>query len=391
MTRRRTTAKRIDALHHFFLRGGKKSLLLLVLVPSATNVTMTTTIQEKPSSTNDTMPSTTTEPTTAELTVDDRNNSSSSGTTSRSERPLSTSNCVDIVMIDHTDLIQFSRINDSANKEELLDENDEEGYHRQLRTELIHKIEQAFGPTGLGIVAITNIPNLDIERQQLLPLGAKIPNIENLQELVHAESLYSVGWSHGKEMLQPGQPDYCKGSYYANPLTDNLLHEIIKRNNDTNETTNDYYSEQAKKHPEFYAPNIWPSTSLPELRDAFCTLGQTLVRVGILVANVCDAYCSDRFNNPNNNSTSQFCLSKTIQESFNCKGRLLHYFAPNQGGDLNGNGKNSDNDDDNTSTTPVHENNNSNNNEATKEQQLWCAWHNDHVRFLPKFWMTGSW
>ncbi len=32
------------------------------------------------------------------------------------------------------------------------------------------------------------------------------------------ESSYNFGWSHGKEALAGGRPDVHKGSYYANPL-----------------------------------------------------------------------------------------------------------------------------------------------------------------------------
>ena len=35
-------------------------------------------------------------------------------------------------------------------------------------------------------------------------------------------SSYNFGWSHGKEALVGGRPDVHKGSYYANPLNDEV-------------------------------------------------------------------------------------------------------------------------------------------------------------------------
>lgn len=40
------------------------------------------------------------------------------------------------------------------------------------------------------------------------------------QQYEHKESVYQIGWSHGKEMMSEGQPDFSKGSYYANPQYD---------------------------------------------------------------------------------------------------------------------------------------------------------------------------
>jgi hypothetical protein len=72
---------------------------------------------------------------------------------------------------------------------------------------------------GLGIVAVTNVPKVSEMRDRLLPLGRKFALLPDSvkAKYEHADSLWSFGWSHGKERLQ-GRPDFAKGSYYANPL-----------------------------------------------------------------------------------------------------------------------------------------------------------------------------
>ena len=65
---------------------------------------------------------------------------------------------------------------------------------------------------GLGIIAITNVPKVKEMRERLLPLGRKFMMLpdEIKAKYEHPYSLWSLGWSHGKEKLQ-GRPDFCKG------------------------------------------------------------------------------------------------------------------------------------------------------------------------------------
>lgn len=211
---------------------------------------------------------------------------------------------------------------------------------KQEALRLMEQIGQAFGPKGLGILAVSGVPDFDVCRKSLLPLAAKLPYLPDLEFCVDAASLYSVGWSHGKEELAPGKPDTAKGSFYANPLTNDLAAALTQR--DGFSTTR---QEIAAAHPEFFASNLWPSQTLAELQTAFTRMGQLLQTVGCRVATVCDAYCQKKHG-------VQTKLATTLQRSLNAKGRLLHYFAiDDEGASISAN-----------------------------QHKPWCGWHNDHVR-----------
>jgi hypothetical protein len=64
-------------------------------------------------------------------------------------------------------------------------------------TAAIHQlIEEAFSSSGLGIVAITDVPNLSRLRLELLPLAQNLASLssEQLEEITVPESDYQVGW-----------------------------------------------------------------------------------------------------------------------------------------------------------------------------------------------------
>jgi hypothetical protein len=237
--------------------------------------------------------------------------------------------------------------------------------------------------SSLGILAVQDMPQFVELRHRLLPLAARIPSLPDLQDIVLPETLYSTGWSHGKEQFN-GKADMAKGSFYANPLHDSLLSAMITRhntttNNDSSHDNDSFVQElkiQAKQHPEFYANNIWPNQSLPELRQAFMDLGQCMVETGRLLAAVCDAYCIKQQQQGKGTGTSSgeeeaaptssLQLYKTLTESLNCKGRLLHYFPVVQQEQLLQQEESS------ASITGIKDD----------DENLWCGWHNDHVSLI---------
>mmetsp|Transcript_9044 Transcript_9044/g.13545 ORF Transcript_9044/g.13545 Transcript_9044/m.13545 type:complete len:384 (+) Transcript_9044:98-1249(+) len=202
------------------------------------------------------------------------------------------------------------------------------------KKDLMVQIEKAFGYEGLGIIAVTGIPEVEALRTALFKDGYKFANLDNMtkKKYEHKQSFYSFGWSHGKEKLQ-GHPDYSKGSYYNNPLTNTPFAT----------------KEMINKLPAFATPNIWPDKDIPSLEKNFMTLGQLVVKVGILVARRCDEYISSK-----SKTYEKGRMERMISKNEVCKARLLHYF-------------------------PVQRQE-AQKSVDKKEESFsdWCGWHNDH-------------
>uniref|UniRef100_A0A7N0TC31 Non-haem dioxygenase N-terminal domain-containing protein n=1 Tax=Kalanchoe fedtschenkoi TaxID=63787 RepID=A0A7N0TC31_KALFE len=197
--------------------------------------------------------------------------------------------------------------------------------------DLSAKIEEGFGPGGLGILSITGVPGYSALRRSLLQLSprlAKLPE-EVKEELQDPSSRYNFGWSHGKEKLESGKPDLLKGSFYANPI-----HDVP--------TTDESL---INRYPSYCGSNIWPVNALPELEMAFKTLGKLILDVGLLLAYHCDRYVSRGSMMSENQG-----LEKILQRSRCHKGRLLYYFPAQE--------REEDEDSDSMSS--------------------WCGWHTDH-------------
>ncbi|MBF5044880.1 isopenicillin N synthase family oxygenase [Aggregicoccus sp. 17bor-14] len=197
--------------------------------------------------------------------------------------------------------------------------------------DLSEQIAQAYGAEGIGLLVVRGVPGFAELRQGLLPLGfefAALPTAVK-DRYVHPQSSYSFGWSHGKELLKPGQFDEFKGSYYNNPQYDVPSQD----------------AELVRKYPENYHPNVWPSgEDFPRLRPAFMALGQRMVDVGMLVAEQCDRYVAARLGE---RFPDDLRLARLVRESRACKARLLYYFAINE------------------DATP-------------RTRDSWCGWHSDH-------------
>jgi len=209
----------------------------------------------------------------------------------------------------------------SAGKPVILDYNEVMG--QSTNSQMREAIQTAYGPTGLGLLLVKNVPGFADKRQRLLPLGHRFANTPQhvRDSMVHQASFYGVGWTHGLEKFK-GQPDLLKGAFKANPQY--------------NRPTED--QDLIDKFPNNMHPNIWPK-EMPELEPAFMDLGSLMVNVGQNLAKHCDAYVSSKLS-----SYQPGTLEKLIGGSRTCKARLLHYFPQ-------------------TDET------------ANRE---WCGWHNDH-------------
>ncbi|KAF3577265.1 hypothetical protein DY000_02033179 [Brassica cretica] len=230
--------------------------------------------------------------------------------------------------------------------------------------DLSAKIEQGFGPNGLGILTVKDVPGYSALRQNLLRLAPKLAGLpeevkreledshsrynfgwshgkeklesgklaglpeEVKRELEDSHSRYNFGWSHGKEKLESGKLDMLKGSYYANPLQD--------------VPTSD--SSEMQRYPWYCGSNIWPRNSLPELEGAFKALGKLMFEVGLMVAYHCDLYVSKGTKQHEMQNLENILLGSRCH-----KGRLLYYF-------------------------PAQDTTTQNSDSISS----WCGWHTDH-------------
>ncbi|XP_024961054.1 uncharacterized protein LOC112501608 isoform X1 [Cynara cardunculus var. scolymus] len=193
------------------------------------------------------------------------------------------------------------------------------------------KIEEGFGPDGLGILSISDVPGYAFLRKNLLNLAPRLANLpENVKkELEDPQSRYNFGWSHGNEKLESGKPDLLKGSFYANPILDIPTTE----------------ASLIQRYPAYCGSNIWPQSTMPELEVAFKALGKLILDVGLLVAYHCDKYVmKEREMLPNEG------IEQIVFRSRCHKGRLLYYFPAEKGNDS----------------------------QDTDSMSSWCGWHTDH-------------
>ncbi|XP_042001028.1 uncharacterized protein LOC121750543 isoform X1 [Salvia splendens] len=216
---------------------------------------------------------------------------------------------------------------------------------KDTSADLSEIIKLGFGPNGLGILSISNVPGYQLLRQNLLCLAPRLAGLpEDVKlQLEDPNSRYNFGWSHGKEKLESGKPDMMKGSFYANPLLD--------------VPTND--QSLVQRYPSYCGPNIWPHDVLPELElgmcwelatmnlSAFKALGKLILEVGLLLAHHCDQYKSNELKLHENGSLQQILLRSQCH-----KGRLLYYFPSHQCSSVVDDGGES--------------------------MSSWCGWHTDH-------------
>ncbi|KAL4069426.1 Clavaminate synthase-like protein [Scleroderma citrinum] len=185
-----------------------------------------------------------------------------------------------------------------------------------LTASIVNSVEQAFGshPQALGIILVEDLPDVyKSYRETLLKSGYKYAHLPDdvKERYTDAESSFSFGWSHGKEIMN-GKPDTLKGSYYANPIVDepNVPPEI------------------KEQHQEYYRDNIWPDANekgVEGFEKAFKNFGRFVFEVGCKLAVACQPFVSKH------SRGSSFSLVELISRSQTTKARLLHYFPPSSG------------------------------------------------------------
>lgn len=203
---------------------------------------------------------------------------------------------------------------------------------------LLAQLETALGPSGIGLVAIRGVPDFWKTKQSFLPKAHSLVHLPAdylEEELTDVASLYNSGWSHGKEKLGANKaPDFAKGSFYYNPVTD--LPGT---------------AEERAKYPYSYPLNKWPSADrMPGFQTEAQAMGLILKTATVALAKHIDALAATKCAT----YPPQF-LYQDMKETDKVKARLLYYFplatAAKEGGEA-------------TPTTPPSE-------------DSWIGWHND--------------
>lgn len=224
-------------------------------------------------------------------------------------------------------------------------------------------IDRSFGANSLGLICVKNVPQYSEARRRLLPLSYQFASMDQSakQLMEDPESMYSFGWSHGKEQMKSGKPDVAKGSFYNNPVHDdpfNISSRLTANqpSDQSNNHSSNHSDSQLDSHstspddvlarwPTSARPNIWPSF-LPEFEPAFKSLGSIIVETGACLATHIDKFVHRRLASyPPNHLNNIILRSKTH------KARLLHYFPIDQP----------------TAQT-----------DEVVEEDSWCGFHNDH-------------
>jgi hypothetical protein len=192
-----------------------------------------------------------------------------------------------------TDLVSISyesltSLFECTNNKFCMRTNDDKG---KVLESLLHKIHEAYASTdSLGIIVLTDMPkNYSTLRMKVLPLAQKLVNLSpvDLEAMTIPNADFQVGWSYGKEKLDKDRVDIAKGSFYFNPLTDNILNDIASRDNCHLEDIVGW------DNTAYKTPNVWPSTSnLKEFEGSLKEMGRMVHRIGLAIAQLCDEYLS---------------------------------------------------------------------------------------------------
>jgi len=172
--------------------------------------------------------------------------------------------------------------------------------------DLCDQLVEAWGPDGIGIIAIRGIPKWTDLYSAVLRQSHSLAHLpsRSLEALEDPGSMYNAGWSHGKEKLGD-KPDLAKGSFYFNPLADEPG-----------------TAEDREKFPWALPRNRWPTEELPELEAACKALGDTMHRAVAHLARLVDRFMDKQLDGKHTE------MGPLIESTMKCKGRLLYYFPP---------------------------------------------------------------
>ena len=171
--------------------------------------------------------------------------------------------------------------------------------------DLSDQILYAFGGGSVGALGVRGIPGWRDMCVNTLPLAHRLVSLpkEKLLALEDESSLYNAGWSFGKEKMGD-TPDFAKGSFYFNPITDDPSPEL------------------RAEYPSSVPANKWPDESdIPDFKKNCCHLGSIMRDVAILLAKHIDKLLVKQVP-----GYEKGLFFEAMTGSTKAKGRMLYYF-----------------------------------------------------------------
>ncbi|KAH8068709.1 hypothetical protein JL721_6571 [Aureococcus anophagefferens] len=148
---------------------------------------------------------------------------------------------------------------------------------KRLAQPMTKKIAFAFGKDGLGVLAVTNVPQeLRDQRLRLLGIARRLGTLpeETLAKYENPDLHYCAGWSRRREKFK-GKVDTAKGSWYANGLHEDAA------NGD---------ADLKARYPESTTEPAWPDAEVgDDMRGAFRSFSRSLYDLSRHVLRHCDA------------------------------------------------------------------------------------------------------
>lgn len=171
--------------------------------------------------------------------------------------------------------------------------------------DLSHRILAAYGAGSVGALGVRGIPDWSSLCLKTLPLAHRLQALpaDKLDALEDEASLYNAGWSFGKEKMGD-TPDFAKGSFYYNPLTDDPSPEL------------------RAQFPASVPANIWPhEDDIPNFKSNCCELGSVMRNVAVLLARHIDKLLVKQVP-----GYQAGLFYEAMAASTKAKARMLYYF-----------------------------------------------------------------
>lgn len=176
------------------------------------------------------------------------------------------------------------------------------------KNDISQQISDAFGPSGLGLIVIKNIPKYVECREKILKAGFEMTKIDEnyLKSLEKPETNFSLGYGKAKSYFGD-QWESLTSYFYARPTRDSIIH--------SNQKTKETYT------------NIWPDEKYvgSEFKTNYTNIGKLITDCQLKLLKHLDKYTKQIYPEIEENF-----LCNTFSETNDVVSRLIMYLPANQ-------------------------------------------------------------